>query len=371
MKIGVFPLWAGGQIGGITTYDEELPPALASAAPADQFHVYRPGRPPEGSAAPANLRYHRLVPASRWINVPVSFPLAAAFADLDLIHMTHVPPPLFPKPYVMTLHCFSTFLPGPFYPKLLKLRMNALIRAGLKRARVVICPSQGLRDIAQSELRVEPDRLAVAPHGISPRFSPRPKADSAQLIRGSYRIDRPFLLFVGVMAPRKNGVRIVQAFARFRRETGSDAALVIVGRKWLGEDIDRVIRDEQLDGHVLCTGHVPDDHLPDFYSAAEMLVFPSLWESFGLPVAEAMACGTPVLTSRGSCLPETAAGAALLVDPLAVDDIAAGIARIMNDKGFAASLREKGLERARDFTWRNSALKTLAAYLQALSGCRR
>ncbi len=370
MKFGVFPLWTGGQIGGISTYDEELPPALAAAAPADRFDIYRPGRPPQTPGAPPNLHYHRLIPASRWMNVPVSFPIAAAISDLDLVHMTHVPPPIFTKPYVMTLHCFSTFLPDPFYPKLLKLRMNALIRTGLKHARVVICPSQGLRDIAEAELKVEPGRLAVAPHGISPRFSPRPKAASAQRIRDAYNIVRPFLLFVGVMAPRKNGLRIVQAFARFRRETGSDAVLVIAGRKWLGGEIDRMIVREDLSSHVLFTGHVPDDHLPDFYSAAEMLVFPSLWESFGLPVVEAMACGTPVLTSQGSCLPETAAGAALLVDPLSVEDIAAGISAIMHGAGLAATLRQKGLERARDFTWRNSALKTLAAYRQALDACR-
>ena len=113
--------------------------------------------------------------------------------------------------------------------------------------------------------------------------------------------------------------------------------------------------------------HVDNSRLPDLYTAAEALVFPSLWESFGLPVIEAMACGTPVVTSRTSCLPEIAGGAAVCVDPRSVQAIAEGIAQVLGDAAFADGLRRKGLERARAFTWANSAFHTLRAYRQAMA----
>ena len=369
MRVGLFPLWSGARIGGIATYDSELLPALAEAAPADGFHVYSPLRDANRLKAqphPANLHFHYLFPSTRWINVPVSFPVAALVSDVDLVHMTHVPPPFFTKRYVMTLHCFSTFAHPEFYPRLLNLRMNALIRKGLRTARMVICPSEGLRDLAETELKVDAARLRVAPHGVSAIFFPRDKSPARAEIRKLYGIQRSFLLFVGVMAPRKNGARIVEAFARFRQQTRTDVQLVVVGRKWLGADVDAAIRRAGLENEVVFAGHVPEQHLPIFYSAAELLLFPSLWESFGMPVAESMACGTPVITSAGSCLPETAGGAAILVDPHSIDEIAGAIANVLYDSALATDLRKRGLEQSKKFTWRNSALKTIAAYHAAL-----
>lgn len=366
MRIGLFPLWAGSQIGGITTYDRELVPALASAAPDMQFCVFHSGPLPQFAAS--NVVHRSLFPSSRWITVPIAFPLAARSAGLDLVHMTHVPPPFFPGPYAMTLHCYSTFLHPEFYPKLLNLRLNMLIRRGLRQARVVICPSEGLRRIAERELGVPAEKLTVAPHGVSARFTPRPIEEARRLVREKYGVGSKYLLFVGVMAPRKNGVRIVNAFGRLKRNGEPDLHLLIVGRKWLGDEVDEAIGRNGIRDSVTFTGHVPEDDLPFIYSAAELFVFPTLWESFGIPVVESMACGAPVLTSDGSCLPETAGDAAEYVDPLSVDDIARGMARVLADPKRRQDLREKGLRRASQFTWENSARRTLAAYAHALQG---
>lgn len=368
MRIGAFPLWTGSQIGGIATYDTELLPALAGIAPEHEFHIYSPSREAiqRLGMQRANVHHHLLFPRSRWINVPISFPIAAAFARLDLLHMTHVPPPISPKPYVMTLHCFSPFTHPEFYPKALGMRMNALVKRGIQAARVLICVSNGVKEMAQADLKISPDRLAVAYNGVSDRFQPMPSA--RMRVEERHGIDRPYLLFVGVIAPRKNLVRVVEAYDLYRQQMRSDALLVVVGRRWLADDVDHAVRRLGLEGSVIFLNHVDDSHLPDLYSAAEMLVFPSLWESFGIPAMECMACGTPVLTSRGSCMPEIVGDAAVLVDPYSVEAIAEGIAKIMNDPGLADDLRRKGLERAKGFTWRDSARQTLAAYHQALAG---
>jgi glycosyltransferase involved in cell wall biosynthesis len=172
---------------------------------------------------------------------------------------------------------------------------------------------------------------------------------------------------VGVMAPRKNVVRILEAFSLYRQETRSDVKLVLVGRKWIAADVDQAVTRLKLEREVIHIDHMDHSRLPDLYCGAEMLVFPSLWESFGIPIMESMACGTPVLTSRGSCLPEIAGDAAVLVDPYSVEAIAGGIGMIMGDSELAKLLRQKGIERARKFTWKNSASQTLTAYRQAVS----
>ena len=368
MRIGLFPLWSGGQIGGITTYDTRLPPALAAAAPDVDFHIYTPS--PDAIrrfGLPAgNVTHHRLFPRSRWLSVPVSLPLATAFAPVDLLHVTHVPPPVSTRPYVMTLHCYSTFGFPEFYPRGLNLRVNALLRRGLKRARLVICVSRGLRELAETKLGVDPERLAVVYHGVGEEFRPIPRAEAVAHVQRRYGLDAPYLFFIGVFAPRKNLRRLIDGFARFKAGTGSPAKLVMAGRPWLGDDVAAAIARNELEREVVVLGHVNDESVPFLYSAADLFVFPSVWESFGMPVVEAMACGVPVLTSNGSCLPEIAGDAAVLVDPYSAGDIARGITSVMTDPALAARLRDLGLARAGQFTWERTARETLAAYRRAL-----
>lgn len=364
MRIGLFPLWTGSQIGGIATYDTCLLPALARSAPGDEFHVYSPRNDAIRGLAQSytNVTHHRLVPRSRWINVPVSFPIATAFSRVELLHVTHVPPPISTRPYVMTLHCMSTFRHPEFYPRGLNLRANALLKKGLRSARRVICVSHGLKEIAAEELGVERERLAVVYHGVSDDFRPMPRPEAAARVRAAFGIDRPFLLFVGVFGPKKNLGRLVDAYARFKNETRSSIALVLAGRRWLTDDVDEAVARNRLEADVIQPGHVGLAALPALYNAAEALVFPSLCESFGMPVIESMACGTPVVTSRGSCLPEVAGDAAVLVDEYAVESIAEGIDAVVNDPARRSRMRESGLGRARSFTWKAAAEQTLSVY---------
>ncbi|MDZ7784568.1 MAG: glycosyltransferase family 1 protein [Halioglobus sp.] len=173
----------------------------------------------------------------------------------------------------------------------------------------------------------------------------------------------PDFLFSGRWEPRKNILRIIQAFAQFRAESKLDMQLVFTGeRTWAAEEADNLIRKHALENDVVDLGKSSMDGLPQLYSGAVALAYPSLWEGFGLPIVEAMASGTPVITSNNSSMREIGDNAALLVDPQSVEAIAEAMYSIASDAVLQEKLREKGLARAEQFTWRRTAERTLALY---------
>jgi glycosyltransferase involved in cell wall biosynthesis len=181
-------------------------------------------------------------------------------------------------------------------------------------------------------------------------------------VRARYGLTRPFVLYVGTIEPRKNLTRLVAAFAQARRRC-PDLELVLVGQLgWKYTSLFRAIEDLDLEHAVRRLGYVPNDDLPALYNLARLLAFPSLYEGFGLPVVEAMACGTPVLTSNGSSLAEIAAGASYLIDPLEVIDIAHGLVCLATDDDLHANLRAAGLARAAQFSWQRAAAETVRVY---------
>jgi glycosyltransferase involved in cell wall biosynthesis len=175
-----------------------------------------------------------------------------------------------------------------------------------------------------------------------------------------------FILSLGTIEPRKNLASLLEAY-RVLRNQGSDLGLVIVGKKgWLYEGFFHRLRELGLENEVLFTGFVPDEDLPAICSAAELFVFPSLYEGFGLPVLEAMACGAPVITSNVSSLPEVAGNAALLVDPASVRELTEAMAAVLQDEELRTSLQSKGPKQAARFSWEKAARETLAVYQSVL-----
>ena len=182
-----------------------------------------------------------------------------------------------------------------------------------------------------------------------------------------------FVLHLGTLEPRKNLARLVEAFARARQQLPEcdDLKLVLAGGKgWDYDDIFATVERLGLQEHVLFPGYVADADLPWFYRAATVFAYPSLLEGFGLPVLEAMACGTPVITSAVSSLPEVAGDAALLVDPMSVDALADALVRVLSDAALAGKMRRKGLLQAGRFSWQRTAAETVAVYRAALDGGR-
>jgi glycosyltransferase involved in cell wall biosynthesis len=365
MRIGVLVLMAGREAGGPETYEVEMLRALAAIDRENEYIVYCTG--PEAPRAIAieqdNFRYHVLAPRTRAVSLTVSLPAQLLKDGVDFLHATFTPPPLAVRPELLTMHCLSSFVHPEFYSPMIAWRLNSLLRIGMRRAKCVLCVSRTTADDVHQRFGVERERLAVAYNGVSPRFAPVPQDTAAQRVRDALGLHGPYALFVGKLEPRKNVMRLLEAFAQFRRDTGSETRLLLAGNRTavtpaIGQQIARLGLDEA----VVQPGYVPSEHLTSLYSAARMFLLPSLWEGFGIPIVEAMACGTPVLTSSVTCLPEIAGDAAVIVDPQSVASIAEGIARLDASEELRATLTRRGYERAKLFTWENSARDTLAAY---------
>ena len=294
-------------------------------------------------------------------------PAALRRRRIDVFHgMDHVGVPFVGKSgkYVATVHDVIPLI----LPETFTLRHRLVARAALARVRrkadLVIVPSLAVKDDVERRLGLPADRVVVTPEGCEPRFRPA-AARTVDEVAARYRLPPRYLLAVGVQDPRKNLTALLQAFARLRRHGDIDAGvqLVLAGTQGrLAAPLARTVRTLGLESAVVLPGFIDDDDLPAVYSGAAVFVFPSLYEGFGLPVLEAMACGAPVVTSNAASMTEVAGGAAMLVDPRDVAGLAVAVAQVLHDERLRERLRGAGLARARQFSWKTAARQTLDAY---------
>lgn len=368
LKVGIFLVMSGRQAGGPETYERCLVNSLARVDPTTRYHTYclDPAAPALLPSAGPRMQHHLLRPSMRVISTAISLPLALVRDGIDLLHAPFTPPPFSTRPYVFTHHCFSTFNHPEFYDPHILRRLNALLKRGLRSARRTICVSRCTLEMTADLFKLDRSRMHVVYNGVGEQYQPVDRAMARSRLADGYGLKQPFMLFVGKLESRKNIVRLLQAFHRFQRETGDPVQLVLAGRRTpLTEGVDETIAALGMARHVVELGYVADQDLPMLYSAAHCFLFPTLWEGFGIPVIEAMACGTPVITSNLSSLPEVSGDAALLVDPYNVDDMAAAMLRVWREPDLAASMRERGLVNARRFSWDETARQTMAIYREA------
>jgi glycosyltransferase involved in cell wall biosynthesis len=371
MRIGIFVLAAGRNAGGPETYEVQLVRALAALDAANEYFLYCTSRHAAEAigALPANFTFRILKPALRAISVAVTLPRWMAADRIDLFHATYAPPPAPNRPFVFTMHCASNFAHPEFYPTLIRWRLNALQRVGLRRAGAILCVSDFVAGYLREVLGIPRERLATVYNGVAREFTPAPAEEARGRVREQFGIDSPYVLYSGKLQARKNVVRLIRAFARYRGETGSPAKLVLAGKKVeTSEGIDEAIAGLGLAREVIPLGYVAASPLSHLYAAARMTVFPSLYEGFGIPVVEAMACGCPVVTSNVTSLPEVTGDAALLVNPESVEEIAEAMVRLDRNDALRAELIDRGLARVRRFTWENCARQTLEAYQRLHAG---
>jgi len=211
------------------------------------------------------------------------------------------------------------------------------------------------------------DKVTVLLSGINPRYAPVTTRNVLLTIRSKYRLpDRPYLLAVGTVQPRKNYSRIIQALARLRQAGYAIDFVIAGGKGWLEDEMYQTIAATGMRDYVHLIGYVDDEDLPALYSHAACVGYPSLYEGFGFPVLEGMACGTPVVTSTVSSLPEVAGDAALLVNPHDVTAITNAIQRILDDHTLRETLIQRGFEQVKGFTWAQSARHLREIYQQVL-----
>jgi glycosyltransferase involved in cell wall biosynthesis len=331
-------------------------------------------RPDDVEAGDVLGRNFRMVPETApTYSVAEQFkiPLSLAREGVRLVHEPHyVLPPLLQCRSVVTIHdcihlMFPEYLPNRFAYYYARGSMWAASR---KSDRILTVSEASKRDILRF-FNVRPEKVVVIYNAIDERFLAPADPERMDLVRQRYQLDHPFVLYVGNIKPHKNIKRLIASFARARAHCDHNLKLIIIGdeiSKYPG--LRQQVHKHKLDKHVRFLGFQPMETLAAFYRLARAFVFPSLYEGFGLPPLEAMACGAPVVTSNVSSLPEVAGGAALLVDPYDEEAIASGIVRAVNDESLRADLIEKGRERARTFSWKQSVRKIHEIYMQVAQG---
>jgi glycosyltransferase involved in cell wall biosynthesis len=378
MRIGIEGRVLTSGIGGIGRYAIHLVEALLALSVQQRADLelvvftapQTDRRLLEGMRVQLCERFRRI--KSTLLRSTVLLPVGVWCESIDVFHgLDQSGIPLFVKmgKYIATIHdVIPLILPWAFPLRHRLVLATALARIS-RQADMVIVPSAAAAEDVVRYLRMDRERIKIIPMGCDARFRPIGDPAPAPRLRRRYGLPERYMLFVGTLEPRKNIKTLLQAFALLLDEKPQDDPKLVVagGRGWGHTDLQETTQALGLRHHVHFTGFVDDDDLPDLYRGASVFVYPSLYEGFGLPVLEAMACGVPVISSNRSSLPEVAGDAALLVDPSQPEALAAAMASMMNDGELRQALRSKGLLRAQEFTWDAVAQKTLAVY-RAVSG---
>lgn len=362
MRVGIDSHAAEQGPSGNRTYIECLLEGM-SDAPPDEFVLYHLDRRPPTLRLDSNrFVWKRLRP--RW--VPARLSVGIAFAarrdKLDLLHFQYHSPLVPPGcPHVTTVHDITFDRISELYRPFDRWMISTMVKRSMSRARIIITLSEfSKRDIVD-QYAISPARIVVTPAAARPGMGKRPEHAIAR-VRSKFRIAGDYLLYVGRIEPRKNLLRVIEAYASLAWADGGPSFIVAGPASFLSEPAMRRVHELGLQGCVNFLGPVDIEDLACLYSGAVAYVFPSLYEGFGLGVLEAMVCGTPVITSNTTSLPEIAGGAALLVDPTNQEEISDALRRITTDTGLRQELSRLGLRRANEFSWQLTAAATLDAY---------
>ncbi len=338
----------------------------------EELVVYLPpGIPPPRAAVRPGVRWQP--EAARPYSATELWRLAldARRDRAEVFHAPHyVCPPLLPCPAVVTVHDLIHLRFGSRRaPRLGRLYARVMLRLAVRRAARLIVVSESTRRDLLARLGGAPERVRVIPNGVAAHFRPAPEDAALDAPLGALGVSRPYLLFVGNPLPHKNLPRLLDAVAGLPAEVGR---LVIAGvRPAMRPGVEAACAMRGLGHRVTILAPLPAETLPLLYQGATALACPSLWEGFGLPALEAMACGTPVVAADRGALPEVVGDAALLVDPTNVDALREALYNVAVHAPLRAVLRAAGLARARAFSWRQAAEATVAVYREAAAGGRQ
>jgi glycosyltransferase involved in cell wall biosynthesis len=357
---------------GIGRYASSLAQALAALQPGRFALFHNRGRRTQLPAGLESLPVRTIRAGYKpwrmavWLGQLVGLGFNRLVPDAELFHATeHLLPPLRGVPTVLTVHdmIFRLF---PQHQKRLNFwYLNATMPLYCRRADAIVTVSESSKSDIIASYGLDPAKVTVIYEAASPEFRPAPPA-AVEKVREGYGLPDRFLLHVGTIEPRKNLTRLVEALQRLREE-GLAIPLVVAGRRgWLYHDFFRRLEESPVRDAVHFPGYIPAADLPLLYNAAAMVAVPSVYEGFGLPVLEAMACGTPVVCSDVSSLAEIGGEAALTFDPHSVEAMAEAIRAAWTDADLQEEMGKRGLERAAKFSWERAAQETLAVYGRVL-----
>ncbi len=350
---------------GTENYALQLIRALLNITASDSSHeitLYFRDKPASDLFKPYPNVHWRVIPSPRlWTHLRFAAALWAERPDVTFVP-AHALPLLFPGRAVVTVHDLGYRYFPDAHPDFERRYLDSTTQLSTRRATYILADSLATKQDLLKEYAVEPSRIEV----VYPGVEGLKRASDTEIVevRAKYHLPDRYFLFLGTLQPRKNIQRLIEAFARVVTETRDQSlSLVLSGKQgWL---IAGVLQQalanvpSTVRQRIILTGYVDDSEIPAMYSGSLALVFPSLYEGFGFPVLEAMCCGTPVLCSNTSSLPELAGDAAVLVDPLKVESIADGMSWLAADAGLRTDLVTKGYRQAAQFTWQRTAATTL------------
>jgi len=360
----------GAQLAGNETYAANLIEALAEVDKKNQYTIYVTKRSAVDRFANRwpNVKVKRTLPHTPLVRIPITLSAELRRNPVDLLHVQYTSPPRCPCPVVATIHDLSF----EHLPETFNRRSRAQLRLTVRRtarnaAQILTLSEFSRRDIIDT-YKIDPERVSVTPAAAPPNFAPVTDETELRRIRMTYAIERDYILALGSIQPRKNLVRLIKAYSLLSQDRAQTELplLVLAGKRgWLESETLRAAETSIARKNIRFIGYVPDADLPGLYSGASCFAYPSIFEGFGLPVVEAMQCGTPVIAGDRTSLPEIVGDAGVLVDPFDENTIAAALIRLISDPDGRAELREKSFQRARRFSWTKTARLTLEAYERA------
>ncbi len=358
---------------GVSHYIEQVLLHLGQIDTHTDYTVYTTrGLDAAALSLPPNFRVQpSLLPT---INPRIRIPWEQAIAPLllratgaQLFHGTlNVVPLACPVPAVVTVHDLAFIRFPQTFRAYNRTYLDLATRTSVRRAAYILAVSEHTRREVAGLLGIPLERIIVTPNAARAHFRP-PDPQRLAAFRQQHHLPEQFVLYVGTLEPRKNLTTLLQAYSQIASDTS--APLFIGGGKgWMYEPVFARLEALGLRERVQFIGYIDEEALPLWYAAATVFVFPSLYEGFGMPPLEAMSCGTPVIASNSTSLPEVVGDAGVLVEPTDADALAAALLRVLRDADLRHHLRERGMQQARRFAWRTTAERTLQVYRAAVSG---
>jgi glycosyltransferase involved in cell wall biosynthesis len=365
-RIGIDFTSAARERAGIGRYARELVRALARLDHINSYILFVPRDAHDDllrfdwspnfsiQRAPLTERYL----AALWHRARAPLPIESFIGKIDVLYSPDfLLPPTRARRKIVTVHDLSYVRVPECFPAPLLNYLNRAVPPSVARADLILADAASTQRDLIDVYRVPREKIEVLYSGVDANFCPNVPNDAKERVRAITN-GKPYLLAIGTLQPRKNYVRLIEAFAKIVNSQLSIANLQLViagGRGWMYDDVFAAVERFNVRDRVLFPSFVPDEDLPALYALASLLVFPSLYEGFGLPIAEAMACGTPVVTSNASSLPEVAGDAALYFDPRDTDAMADALRRALTDDALRVELRAKGFAQAKKFSWEKAA----------------
>lgn len=377
-RIGIDVTSALTQGGGIGRYTRELVRAVADIDHHNEYVLFSakpPAEIPIADPLPDQVNFqHKPAPVDErwlyriWYRLRMKVPVQLVTGQIDLFHSPDfvLPPVSSQIPTLLTVHDLSfAHYPHVYTPSLVNY-LNQVVPWSVGRATHILADSMATKQDLLDLWHVPADKVTVLYSGVDSRFGSVSDQRQLAAVRQRYHLgDRPYLITVGTVQPRKNYQMLIQAFAPIARDYPHN--LVIVGGQgWLFDDIMTEVEEQGLSDRVIFTGFAADEDLPTLYSGATVFVFPSLYEGFGIPLLEAMACGVPVITSDASCLPEVAGDAAIQLSPHEPQAWTAMVQNLLDEPLEQAHMVTAGYVQVRRFTWERAASQLLDIYRQLL-----